>query len=81
MLVALHSKEKRGATLDHDTHWDAMSAEQKIALYDLHKFGFRLLFVRHLTSGPLAFIMQNKTLAVISKNGDVDYSPDVKLRA
>ncbi|GIU15761.1 hypothetical protein [Shewanella sp. MBTL60-007] len=81
MLIALQSKEKRKAPRHHDVHWDAMSAEQKIALYDLHKFGFRLLFVRQLPSGPQAFIMQNKTLAVISKNGDVDYSPDVKLRA
>ncbi|WP_299808746.1 hypothetical protein [uncultured Shewanella sp.] len=81
MLIALKSKEKRKTPLNHDAHWDAMSAEQKIALYDLHKFGFRLLFVRHLFSGPLAFIMQNKTLAVISRNGDVDYKPDVKLRA
>ncbi|MGS0675086.1 hypothetical protein [Shewanella sp. 0m-4] len=81
MLIALHSKEKRGTALAHDTHWDTMSAEQKIALYDLHKFGFRLLFVRHLSAGPLAFIMQNKTLAVISKNGDVDYKPEVTLRA
>ncbi|MCL1146938.1 hypothetical protein L2747_13110 [Shewanella marinintestina] len=64
----------------NEQHWNNMTAEQKIALYDLNKFGFILLFVRQLPSGPQAFVKQHNTLATISKNGDVNYSPEVLTR-
>ncbi|MCL1140249.1 hypothetical protein [Shewanella pneumatophori] len=80
MLTALQTGERRQSQRSHNSHWELMSAEQKITLYDLHKFGYQLLFVRQLSSSPLAFITQNESLAVIEANGEVDYSPKVQIR-
>ncbi|WP_299790020.1 hypothetical protein [uncultured Shewanella sp.] len=80
MQIAQQLQDRRGAELHHDVHWDAMTAEQKIALYNLHRFGYRLLFVRHLHSGPLAVISQQNHLATISAHGEVDYRTDIQLR-
>lgn len=57
-----------------------MSAEQKMALYNLHRFGYRLLFVRHLPSGPLAVIAQQHLLSTIDRHGEVDHNPEIHLR-
>ncbi|WP_258405034.1 hypothetical protein [Shewanella psychrotolerans] len=57
-----------------------MSAEQKMALYSLHRYGYRLLFVRHLPSGPLAVIAQQNQLSIIDRHGDVNHNPKICLR-
>jgi len=80
MQIAQQQKDRRETNLHHDVHWDSMTAEQKIALYNLHRFGYRLLFVRHLHSGPLAVISQQNHLATIGAHGEVDYRTDIQLR-
>lgn len=73
--------DRRGIPLHHNIHWQSMNAEQKMSLYSLHAFGYRLLFVRHLNDGPLAIVAQQSQLATILPNGEIDYQPSVKLRA
>ena len=78
--VAYALSERRGETLDQEQHWELMTADQKMALYDLNRFGYRLLFVRMMPEGPLAIIAQQKELAVIDYEGELNLRPDIKLR-
>lgn len=81
LQLAQVQDDRRGTPLHHNIHWQSMNAEQKMALYSLHAYGYRLLFVRHLDSGPLAIVAQQSELATILPDGEIDYQPDVKLRA
>lgn len=80
MQIAQQLQDRRDDNLEQSGHWDTLTAEQKMSLYSLHRFGYRLLFVRHLPSGPLAVIAQQNLLATIGCQGDVDYQPRVQLR-
>lgn len=80
MQVAQQLQDRQGTSLHHDEHWNSMSAEQKMALYNLHRFGYRLLFVRHLPSGPLAIIAQQNQLSSIDSHGNVNHNPRIRLR-
>ncbi|QFU21056.1 hypothetical protein FM038_002105 [Shewanella eurypsychrophilus] len=80
MQIAQQLQDRRTSPIQQSEHWQLMNAEQKMALYSLHRFGYRLLFVRHLPSGPLAIIAQQDQLASICSNGNVDYHPSVQLR-
>ncbi len=79
--VAQAQYDRRGTPLHHNIHWQSMNAEQKMALYSLHPYGYRLLFVRHLADGPLAVVAQQSELATILPNGEVDYRPNIQLRS
>ncbi len=80
MQIAQQLQDRRGMALHHDKHWTLMSVEQKISLYNLHRYGYRLLFVRHLPTGPLAVVSQNDQLSTIDRNGQEDPSPNIHLR-
>ncbi|WP_041420086.1 hypothetical protein [Shewanella violacea] len=80
MQIAQQQQDRRSTDLEQSEHWHSMSAEQKMALYSLHRFGYRLLFVRHLPSGPLAVIAQQNQMASINHQGEVDYDTEVQLR-
>ncbi|QDE32630.1 hypothetical protein [Shewanella polaris] len=66
--------------LHHDEYWDLTTADQKLALYDLHRYGYRLLFVRHMLKGPVAVICQQDDIAAIYADGEVDLRPKITLR-
>ncbi|MDD8060002.1 MULTISPECIES: hypothetical protein [Shewanella] len=79
--VAYQINERRNTeVLRNDELWDLTTADQKLALYDLHRFGYRLLFVRNMSSGPLAIISQHDDIAVIYADGEVDLRPKITLR-
>ncbi|GGI80976.1 hypothetical protein [Shewanella gelidii] len=78
--IAQQVSERRGTALHHNVHWQAMNAEQKMALYNLHPYGYRLLFVRQLESGPLAIVAQQNDIATITEDGDIDYQPEIQIR-
>ncbi|GGP87538.1 hypothetical protein [Shewanella ulleungensis] len=79
--VAYQINERRNKDiLKHDEHWDLTTADQKLALYDLHRFGYRLLFVRHMLTGPVAVISQQDDIAAIYADGEVDLRPKITLR-
>ncbi|PMG80028.1 hypothetical protein BCU84_04625 [Shewanella sp. 10N.286.51.B7] len=78
--VAYGLSERRGEALDQEHHWELMTADQKMALYDLNRFGYRLLFVRMMPEGPLAVIAQQKELATIDFEGELNLRPEIKLR-
>ncbi|MGX9462657.1 hypothetical protein ACWXWU_15705 [Shewanella sp. A14] len=66
--------------LHHDEYWDLTTADQKLTLYDLHRYGYRLLFVRHMLKGPVAVICQQDDIAAIYSDGEVDLRPKIPLR-
>jgi hypothetical protein len=72
--------DRRKSRLQNSQHWQAMSAEQKISLYKLQPFGYRLLFVRRLPDGPLAVIAQQNELATLSAIGELNNRPQIQLR-
>ena len=78
--TALDISERRGHSIANSEHWEQASAEQKLALYDLHRFGYRLLFVRHTLNGPVAFVSQQDDIAIIHPDGEVDLRPKLTLR-
>ena len=80
MQIAQQLQDRRISPIQQSEHWQLMNAEQKMALYSLHRFGYRLLFVRHLSSGPLAVIAQQSKLATINCHGEIDYEAKVRLR-
>lgn len=56
-MIATQVPDRRKPDADqvsNSIHWHAMTAEQQLAFYRLQGYGYRLLFVRNLLSGPLA---------------------------
>ena len=78
--VAYQLSERRDRPLSHEKHWELMTADQKLALYDLNRFGYRLLFVRNMPAGPLAVIAQQSDIAAIDHEGELDLRPAITLR-
>ncbi|QSX41200.1 hypothetical protein [Shewanella cyperi] len=74
------NQNRRTVPLSHEQHWQAMTAEQKLTLYRLQPWGYRLLFVRNQASAPLAIIAQDQTLATLSADGILDTEPGIVLR-
>lgn len=73
-------QDRRGIALRTQEHWDTMTAEQKMSLYRLQTWGYRLLFVRNLPQGPLAIIAQDKDIATLDADGELNIRPEITLR-
>jgi len=78
--IAERNQERRNDCHNHKLHWQAMTPEQKMALYQLQTWGYRLLFVRQNHSQPLAVIAQDKELATLDADGILDPQPKIVLR-
>ncbi|MCL1143729.1 hypothetical protein [Shewanella gaetbuli] len=78
--VAHEINERRDSPLSNEQHWENLTADQKVALYDLNRFGYRLRFVRQTLKGPLAIVSQQDDIAVIHPDGEVDLRPKITLR-
>ncbi|MCW3172868.1 hypothetical protein [Shewanella subflava] len=79
-VASYQFQEQRKHCFSNLEHWDNASAEQKITLYKLHNYGYRLLFIRHTTAGPLAVISQDNDIAVIDADGALNLQHQIKLR-
>ncbi|WP_394130216.1 hypothetical protein [Shewanella maritima] len=78
--VAHQLNDRRQTSLTNEAHWDNTTADQKVALYDLNRYGYQLMFVRQTPKGPLAVVTQNNDIAVIHADGEVDLRPKITLR-
>ncbi|PMG27327.1 hypothetical protein BCU94_19055 [Shewanella sp. 10N.286.52.C2] len=78
--VAYQLSERRETPRSHEEHWELLTADQKVALYDLNRFGYRLLFVRSMPEGPLAVISQQDDIAIIDHEGELNLHPNLTLR-
>lgn len=73
-------QDRRGIAQNTQEHWANMTAEQKMGFYQLQAWGYRLLFVRNLPQGPLAIIAQDKDIATLDAEGELDTRPKITLR-
>ncbi|MBT1444041.1 hypothetical protein KJI95_05830 [Shewanella sp. JM162201] len=73
-------QDRRGIAPGFRDHWETLTAEQKMSLYQLQTWGYRLLFVRNMPSGPLAIIAQDQEIATIDTEGTLNTHPDIHLR-
>jgi hypothetical protein len=68
--------------MDKDIHffWDDLSLAQKFSVAELQRFGYDLLFVRHIANGSLAVLAAGSKMAAIDVDGQIDTEPKVVLR-
>jgi hypothetical protein len=74
------SHERR--QMDKDIHffWDDLNLAQKFSVAELQRFGYDLLFVRHIADGSLAVLASGNKMAAIDMEGQIDVQPNVTLR-
>lgn len=74
------SHERR--QMDKDIHffWDDLNLAQKFSVAELQRFGYDLLFVRHIADGSLAVLASGNKMAAIDMEGQIDIAPKVTLR-
>lgn len=64
-----------------DELWQDLTLAQKFAASSLAQFGYKLNFIRDFHDTHVAVLSCNDTLAVISKSGEINTHPNIKIRA
>lgn len=73
--------ERRDISSDNcDDVWEELSLAQKFAASSLTQFGYELVFIRNDKVSSLAVLMCNESIATISKAGEINTAPYIKLR-
>lgn len=63
-----------------DDVWEELSLAQKFAASSLTQFGYELVFIRNDKVSSIAVLMCNESIATISKAGEINTAPNIKLR-
>lgn len=72
--------ERRQVTPEQSVWWNKLSLAQKFSASSLGKFGYELLFVRNEQGRSLAVLTCSGGIAVISEDGEINTSPNIKIR-
>ncbi|MGJ8691958.1 MAG: hypothetical protein ACSHW0_05715 [Thalassotalea sp.] len=72
--------ERRKEPPRHSVWWDKLSLAQKFSASSLGKFGYELSFVRNENGKSVAVLSCNGGIAIITEDGDINSSPDIKIR-
>lgn len=72
--------ERRKEPPEQSVWWEKLSLAQKFSASSLGKFGYELSFVRNENGQSLAVLMCNGGIAVVSEDGDINTSPNIKIR-
>ena len=84
MYQRYRSKDRRRGGPAVPQHLDTLlSVEQRMGLRQVENFGWRLAFVRHPPfETPLAVVekFDRSAYAVINEEGELEFSPDLKVR-
>jgi len=72
--------DRREEPPEQSIWWSKLSLAQKFSASSLGKFGYELCFVRNEKGHGLAVLMCNSGIAVITEDGDINTSPDIKIR-
>ena len=72
--------ERRNEPPESSVWWNKLSLAQKFSASSLGKFGYELAFVRCENGHSLAVLTCDGGLAVITEDGDINSSPDIKIR-
>ncbi|OUR84819.1 hypothetical protein A9Q75_01050 [Colwellia psychrerythraea] len=84
MAVAMQREyllERRQEMLgDTDKLWENLTLAQKFAASSLAQFGYKLNFIRDFHDTHMAVLSCNDNIAVISKGGEINTHPKIKIR-
>lgn len=72
--------DRRQEPPEQSIWWSKLSLAQKFSASSLGKFGYELSFVRNEQGHSIAVLMCNSGVAVITEDGDINTSPDIKIR-
>ena len=72
--------ERRQKDPKDNVWWDRLTLAQKFAASSLIQFGYDLAFVRSSNAGSTAVLICDNRTATVSDDGDIDTSPNIKLR-
>jgi vacuolar-type H+-ATPase subunit E/Vma4 len=72
--------ERRSEPPEQSVWWSKLSLAQKFSASSLGKFGYELLFIRSENGRSLAVLSCNGGVAVVSEDGDINTTPNVKIR-
>jgi len=72
--------ERRAEPPEQSVWWSKLSLAQKFSASSLGKFGYELLFIRSENGRSLAVLSCNGGVAVVSEDGDINTTPNVKIR-
>jgi len=73
--------ERRGEAAENsDALWEDLTLAQKFAASSLTQFGYELVFIRDDNVSSVAVLMCNDNIATISKAGEINTDPNIKLR-
>ncbi|WP_027671195.1 hypothetical protein [Rheinheimera baltica] len=68
--------------MDKDVHffWDDLNLAQKFSVAELQRYGYDLLFVRHIADCSVAVLASGNKMAAIDMEGQIDVEPNIVLR-
>ncbi|HBY87086.1 MAG TPA: hypothetical protein DEO86_14575 [Colwellia sp.] len=73
--------ERRQEVLeDTDKLWESLTLAQKFAASSLAQFGYKLNFIRDFHDTHVAVLSCNDNIAVISKGGEINTHPKIRIR-
>lgn len=72
--------ERRHEAPEQSVWWEKLSLAQKFSASSLGKFGYELSFVRNDNGHSLAILTCHGGVAVITEEGEINTSPDIRIR-
>lgn len=72
--------ERRTEAPEQSVWWNKLSLAQKFSASSLGKFGYELSFVRNEQGRSIAVLTCSGGVAVITEDGDINTSPNIKIR-
>ncbi|WP_448211960.1 hypothetical protein [Colwellia sp. MEBiC06753] len=72
--------ERRSEPPENSVWWSRLSLAQKFSASSLGKFGYELRFIRNDNGKSLAVLTCNGGVAVITEDGEINTSPNIKIR-
>lgn len=72
--------ERRQKSIEHSVWWTKLTLAQKFSASSLGKFGYELSFVRKEQGQNIAVLTCDSGIAVITEDGDINTSPDIRIR-
>ncbi len=84
-MSALKKEDQPLTTLraerSHDEHFDNLSEDQWMSVYNHGKYGYSLKFVRVVDESPLAVLQKGEELITVNHAGDIGDMSGITLRS
>jgi hypothetical protein len=72
--------ERRKEPPEQSVLWKKLTLAQKFSASSLGKFGYELAFIRNENGHNIAVLTCDNLTAVVTEDGDINSSPDIKIR-